>query len=141
MSGAVCVRVALMLADGEELVRDYYADNYDELEWADDPPAWLGEPAETPSDTFPIFTACVLAGHEDDARRLLGLGGELVRFSRDELVTLAMALEEFRGPGERALAGRVNEVLRGPGDRFTLAPDAGLSTPASTLRAAREEGR
>ena len=48
-----------------------------------------------------------------------------VVWTRQDLVVMAMALEEFRtesGPGERALADRVNSVLRGPGDLFVIVP-------------------
>jgi hypothetical protein len=49
----------------------------------------------------------------------------LEHWTRDDLVTVAMALEEFRdeyGPGRRDLADRVNAVLRGPGERFAIVP-------------------
>lgn len=42
-------------------------------------------------------------------------------FTRQELVTIVLALEEFRDTGVPELAERVNGVLRGSGDAFRLA--------------------
>jgi len=49
------------------------------------------------------------------------------RWTRDELVTLAMALEEFRETGRPDLAERVNVLLRRAvaGDEFVLGPAGG----------------
>lgn len=46
-------------------------------------------------------------------------------WTRNEMVTLAWALAEFRdetGPGKPELAERVNTVLRGPGENFVIVP-------------------
>lgn len=49
--------------------------------------------------------------------------GEFARFTREEVVLIAMALEEFRDTGERELATRVNGVLsRSARDTFVLVP-------------------
>jgi hypothetical protein len=44
-----------------------------------------------------------------------------IRLSRQEIVTIVMALEEFRETGDRDLAARVNEALRlAAGNEFLL---------------------
>lgn len=44
----------------------------------------------------------------------------LVVLTREEVVLIVAALDEFRDTGERELAERVNLALRGWGDEFVL---------------------